>query len=131
MSGLQLTLRLLVAMLQDDVCGVVHSDGQVLDGAFAKLVHSEDVVVHVCDAVDVVLEDVNAEGVTQLWVKSRVKVSGQADSVKTNSYSCRRCQGITQLFLMLSTATTGSLPLSLTLQINESFASAQYRRSLK
>lgn len=61
-------------MMQDDVGGVVHSNCQVLDGAFAKLVHSEDVVVDVCHAVDVVLEDVDAEGVTQLWVKSRVVV---------------------------------------------------------
>lgn len=117
-------------MMQDDVCGVVHSDGQVLDGAFAELVHSEDVVVDVCDAVDVVLEDVDAEGMTQLWVKIRVNVRGQAPRPTLFSFIiCCKC--VTQLFLMLLTATTGSLPLSLTLQISESFASAQYRRSLK
>lgn len=37
----------------------------------------------------------------------------------------------TQLFLMLFTATMASLPFSFTLQITESLASAQYRRSLK
>lgn len=62
-------------MVQDDVCGVVHSDGQVLDGAVAKLVHSENVVVHVRDAIDVVLEDVDAEGVTQLWATTTTKES--------------------------------------------------------
>lgn len=57
--------------MQDDVGGVVHAHRQVLDGAFAKLVHSEDVVVDVGDAVDVVLEDVDAEGVTQLWLRKQ------------------------------------------------------------
>lgn len=72
-------------MVQDDVSGVVHSDGQVLDGTFAELVHSEDVVVHVRDAVDVVLEDIDAEGVTQLWVKSRVTVKDQLVTVSVNT----------------------------------------------
>lgn len=64
-------------MVQDNVSGVVHSDGQVLNWTFAEFVHSEDVVVDVRDAVDVVLEDVDAEGVTQLWVKCRVTVNVQ------------------------------------------------------
>lgn len=60
-----LTLRLLVAVVQSYICGVVHSSCQVLNGAFAKLIHSEDVVVAVGDAIDVVLKDIDAEGVME------------------------------------------------------------------
>lgn len=60
-----LTLRLLVAVVQNYICGVVHSSCQVLNRAFAKLIHSEDVVVDVGDAVDVVLKDIDAEGVME------------------------------------------------------------------
>lgn len=58
-------LRLLVAVVQSYICGVVHSSCQVLNGAFAKLIHSEDVVVAVGDAIDVVLKDIDAEGVME------------------------------------------------------------------
>lgn len=58
-------------MVQRYICGVVHSGRQVLDGAFAKFIHSEDVVVDVGDAVDVVLKDVDAEGVMELCVENR------------------------------------------------------------
>lgn len=67
---LVLTLRLLVAVVQNYVRGVVHSSCQVLDGAFAKLIDSEDVVVDVGDAVDVVLKDVYAEGLMELCVST-------------------------------------------------------------
>ena len=56
-----LTLRLLVAMVQRDVCGVVHAGGQVLCGAFAKLVDAEDDVINVGHAVNVVLKHIDAE----------------------------------------------------------------------
>lgn len=58
---LTLTLRLFVAMVEDYVCGVVDACGKILHGALAKLVDTEDVVVDICDPVDVVLEDVYAE----------------------------------------------------------------------
>lgn len=45
---------------------MVDARGQVLHGAFAKLVDPEDDVVDVRDAVDVVLEDVDAERVEQV-----------------------------------------------------------------
>ena len=62
-----LTLRLFVAVEEDDVSGVVDACGQVLHGALAKLVHSEDKVVDVGHAVDVVLKHVNAERVQEIW----------------------------------------------------------------
>lgn len=61
-----LTLRLLVAMVQNYICGVIHPRCQVLDRAFAELIHPEHVVVDVGDAVDVVLKDVDTEGLTEL-----------------------------------------------------------------
>lgn len=61
-----LTLRLLVAMVQNYICGVIHPSGQVLDRPFAELIHPEHVVVDVGDAVDVVFKDVDAEGLMEL-----------------------------------------------------------------
>lgn len=114
-------------MVQNDIRGVVHSDCQVLNRASAKLIHAEDVVVDVCHAVDVVFKDIDAEGMMQLCIKTEGMLE-----------TCRQCECepicgsyVTQLFLMLFMATTGSLPFSLTLQIKESLASAQYSRSLK
>lgn len=75
-----LTLRLLVAVVQNDIGGVVHPRGQVLDGASAELIHPEDVVVDVGDAVDVVLEDVDAEGLVELcgWTeRARYRWGGE------------------------------------------------------
>lgn len=63
---LLLTLRLLVAMVQNYISGVVHSSGQVLNRAFSKLIYSENVVVDVGDAIDVVFKDIDAEGVMEL-----------------------------------------------------------------
>lgn len=61
-----LTLRLFVTVIQGYIRGVVYSSCQVLNGAFAKLIHSEDVVVDVRDPVDVVLKHVDAEGLMEL-----------------------------------------------------------------
>lgn len=49
---------------------MVQSGRQVLNGAFAKLIHSEDLVVNVGDAVDVVLKDIDAEGLVELCVET-------------------------------------------------------------
>lgn len=46
---------------------MVHSSCQVLNGAFAKFIHSEDVVVNVGDAIDVVFKHINAEGVMEFY----------------------------------------------------------------
>ena len=61
-----LTLWLFVAVVQHNVSGVVHASGQILHGAFAKLVDPKHKVVDVGDAVDVVLKHVYAEGVVEL-----------------------------------------------------------------
>lgn len=65
-----LTLWLLVAVIQNYICGVVHAGCQVLNGTFAKFIHSEDVVVDVGDPVDVVFEHVNAEGMVDFCVET-------------------------------------------------------------
>lgn len=65
-----LTLRLLVAVVQNYICGVVHSSCQVLNGTFAKLIYSEDVVVDVGDTIDIVLKDIDAEGVMEVCVET-------------------------------------------------------------
>lgn len=64
-----LTLRLLVAVVQNYICGMVHPSGQILNGASAKFIHPEDVVVDVGHAVHVVLKHINAEGLMQLCVQ--------------------------------------------------------------
>lgn len=61
MDPAELTLGLLVAVVEDDVGGVVDASGEVLHGAFAELVDPEDDVVDVGDPVYVVLKDVDAE----------------------------------------------------------------------
>lgn len=58
------TFRLLVLMVQDHIGGMAQAPSQVNQGAVSKLVDLEDTVVDVSDAVDVVLEHINAEGVT-------------------------------------------------------------------
>lgn len=67
MDPAELTLRLLVAVVEDDVSGVVDASGEVLHGAFAELVDPEDDVVDVGDPVYVVLKDVNAEWMQKVW----------------------------------------------------------------
>lgn len=54
-------------MVQDDVGGVVDAGGQILHGAFSKLIDPEDKVVDVSDSVYVVLKDIDAEGMDQVW----------------------------------------------------------------
>lgn len=61
-----LTLRLLVAMVQNYICGVIHPSRQVLDRALAKLIHPEHIVVDVGDAIDVVFKDIDTEGLMEL-----------------------------------------------------------------
>ncbi|XP_029286512.1 uncharacterized protein LOC115007705 isoform X2 [Cottoperca gobio] len=51
--GFLLTLWLLAAVGQSYICGVARSSCRVLNEAFAKLIHSEDVVVDVSDKQDV------------------------------------------------------------------------------
>lgn len=67
----QLTLGLLVAVVEDDVSGVVDASSEVLHGAFAELVDPEDNVVDVGDPVYVVLKDVNAERMEEVCSKKR------------------------------------------------------------
>lgn len=45
---------------------MVDGRGEVLHGPLAKFVHPEHKVIHVGDAVDIVLEDVDAEGVVEV-----------------------------------------------------------------
>lgn len=54
-------------MVQDHIRGVAQAPCQVDQGAVSKLVDLEDTVVDVSDAIDVVLEHIDAEGVTQAW----------------------------------------------------------------
>lgn len=61
------TLRLLVLVVEHDVGGVVEAGRQVGDSLVPKLVDLEDAVVDVGDPVDVVLKDVDAEGMAQPW----------------------------------------------------------------
>lgn len=72
----ELTLRLLVAVVEDDVSGVVDASGEVLHGAFAELVDPEDDVVDVSDAVDVVLKDVDAERMEEVWKREEEEHRG-------------------------------------------------------
>lgn len=76
-----LTLRLLVAMVQNYIRGMVHSNCQVLNRAFTKLIHSEDVVVDVGNAIDVVFKDIDAEGVMELCVKTERACYRNTDSI--------------------------------------------------
>lgn len=56
-------------MVQNYICGMVHSSCQILNGTFAKFIHSEDIVVDVGDTVDIVLKHVNAEGLMEVCVE--------------------------------------------------------------
>lgn len=53
-------------MVQHQIRGMVHPIRQVLNRSHPELIHSEDGVGHVGDAVDVVLEYVNAERMIKL-----------------------------------------------------------------
>lgn len=64
-------------MVQNYICGVIHPGCQVLDRAFAEFIHPEHVVVDVGDAVDVVFEDVDTEGLMELCGSAeRVRYGG-------------------------------------------------------
>lgn len=65
-----LTLWLLVAVVEDYIRSVVDACGEILHCAFAKLVHPEDNVIDVGDAIYVVLKYVNAERMEQIWTSS-------------------------------------------------------------
>lgn len=56
--------RLLVLVVQDHIGGVAQGPRQVDQGAVSKLMDLEDTVIDVGDAVDVILKDIDAEGVT-------------------------------------------------------------------
>lgn len=54
-------------MVEHNVGGVIEARRQVGDRLVPKLVDLEDAVVDVGDTIDVVLKDVNAEGMAQPW----------------------------------------------------------------
>lgn len=54
-------------MIEYHVSGMVEPSREVGDGPIAKLVDLENAVVDVGDAVNVVLKNVNAEGVAESW----------------------------------------------------------------
>lgn len=58
------TFRLLVLVVQDYVRGMAQAPCQVDQGAVSKLMDLEDTIIDVGDAIDVILKDIDAEGVT-------------------------------------------------------------------
>lgn len=58
-------------VVQDHIGGVAQAPSQVDQGAVSKLMDLEDTIIDVGDAIDVILEDINAEGVTQAWGEVR------------------------------------------------------------
>lgn len=70
-----LTLRLFVAVVEHYVCGVVDASGQVLNGALAKLVDPEHHIVDIGDPIYVVLKDVYAERMEEVWSGERREMS--------------------------------------------------------
>ena len=50
---------------------MVDASGEILHWAFAKLVHPEDNVIDIGDAIYVVLKYVYAERMEQIWTTSR------------------------------------------------------------
>lgn len=50
-------------VVQDHVRGMAQAPGQVDQGAVSKLMDLEDTIIDVGDAVDVILKDIDAEGV--------------------------------------------------------------------
>lgn len=71
MSCVGLTLWLLVAVMEDYIRSVVDACGEILHCAFAKLVHPEDNVIDIGNAIYVVLKNVYAERMKQIWTTSR------------------------------------------------------------
>lgn len=66
-----LTLWLLVAVVKDYIRSVVDACGEILHCALAKLVHPENNVIDIGDAIYVVLKYVYAERMEQIWTASR------------------------------------------------------------
>lgn len=62
-----LTLWLLVTVVKDYVSSMVDACGEILHGAFAKLVDPEDNVIDIGDPIYVVLKDIYAEWMEQVW----------------------------------------------------------------
>lgn len=54
-------------MVEYYVGGVIDACGQVLHCAFAEFVDTEHKVVDVCDTIDVVFKDINAERMEQIY----------------------------------------------------------------
>lgn len=59
------TFGLLVLVVQDHIRGVAQTACQVDQGTVSKLMDLEDTVIDVGDAIDIILKDIDAEGVTQ------------------------------------------------------------------
>lgn len=66
-----LTLRLFVAVIEGYVSGVVDASGQILRLAYTKLVNPEDNIIGVGNPINVILKDINAEGVEEICKKER------------------------------------------------------------
>lgn len=60
-----LTLWLLVTVVQDYVSSMVDACGEILHGAFSKLVDPEDNVIDICNPIYVVLKDIYAKRMQQ------------------------------------------------------------------
>lgn len=123
-------------MVKDYIGSVVDACGEIFHGAFAKLIDPEDNVVYISDPIYVVLKDIDAEWMEQVWKwaekeRSMSKTKNQDGKSKPKLLFDECCRNKTQLFLMPETEMTGSEPSRRTLPITESLASAQYRRSLK
>lgn len=54
-------------MVQDYVSSMIDASGEILHGAFAKLVDPEDKVVDIRDPINVILKDIYAEWMKQVW----------------------------------------------------------------
>lgn len=80
-----LTLGLLVSVIKDYIGSMVNACGEIFHGAFAKLIDPEDNVVYISDPIYVVLKDIDAERMEQVWKLGRKrekrvkkqKISGQ------------------------------------------------------
>lgn len=60
-------------MIKDYVSGVVNACGEILHGASAKLVDAEDNIIYIGDPIYVVLKDIDAEGMDQVWKRAEIR----------------------------------------------------------
>ncbi len=58
-------------MIKDYVSCVVDASSQILRLTFAKLVNPEDKVIGIGNTINVILKDINAEGVEEICKKLR------------------------------------------------------------